>query len=157
MENNEFQYGLHSIKKLTSYLNSPDSLGIQNLENEKIGIRRNFQIEFNYNTTGILSIKLGIDYFYRTEGTEPLKLFGSTIQCEFKLIGYEKVLIKDEKGHVNIPDDFLITLLSVTYSTARGILASYTAGTSYEDYFLPLINTSDFKKMLSNIDKETRE
>jgi len=84
-------------------------------------------------------------------------LFGSTIQCEFKLIGYEKVLIKDEKGQVNIPDDFLITLLSVTYSTARGILASYTAGTPYEDYFLPLINTSDFKTMLSNIDKETRE
>jgi hypothetical protein len=151
-----FQYGLHLIKKLTSYLNSPDSMGIKSLEEEKIAIRKSFQMGFNY-TTGILTIKVIIDFLCRTENPEPLKLFGTTVQCDFKLLEFEEILKKNEKDQVDIPDDLMITLLSVGYSTTRGILVTQTAGTEYSNYFLPLVNISEFKTMLKRIGESTSE
>lgn len=156
METKGFQYGLHLIKKLTSYLNSLDSLEIKNLEEEKIAIRKSFQMGFNY-TTGILTIKVIIDFLCRAENPEPLKLFGTTVQCDFKLLEFEEILKKNEKGQVDIPDDLMITLLSVSYSTTRGILAAQTAGTDYSKFFLPLVNVSEFKTMLKNIGEESKE
>lgn len=147
METKGFQYGLHLIKRLTSYLNSPDLLEIKNLEEEKISIRKSFQMNFNY-TDGILTIKVVIDFLCRAENPEPLKLFGTTVQCDFKLLEFEEILKKNEKDLVDIPDDLLITLLSISYSTARGILAAQTAGTDYSNFFLPLVNVSEFKTML---------
>ncbi len=151
-----FQYGLHLIKKLTSYLNSPDSLEIKKLDEEKISIRKSFKMSFNY-ANGILTIKIIIDFLCRAENPEPLKLFGTTVQCDFKLLEFEEILKKNEKDLVNIPDDLLITLLSVSYSTARGILAAQTAGTDYSNFFLPLVNVSEFKTMLKTIGEEPKE
>ncbi|HNY15014.1 MAG TPA: hypothetical protein PKI12_05710, partial [Bacteroidales bacterium] len=56
--------------------------------------------------------------------------------------------VVDENKQVNIPDDLLITLLSVSYSTARGIIASLTAGTEYQNILLPLVNIQEFKDLL---------
>jgi len=39
-------------------------------------------------------------------------------------------------------------LLSVSYSTARGIIASLTAGTEYQNILLPLVNIQEFKDLL---------
>ncbi len=156
MDTKGFQYGLHSIKKLTSYLNSPDALGLQNLNEEKIGVGRRFQLGFNYET-GILTIKVVIDFLCRTESPEPLNLFGTAVQCEFKFLGFEEVLKKNEKGQADIPDDLLITLFSVSYSSIRGILVAQTAGTDYSNYLLPLIETSEFRTMLKKITGEAKE
>lgn len=156
METQGFQYGLHLIKKLTSYLNSPDSMEIKNLEEEKIAIRKSYQMGFNY-ASGILTIKVIIDFLCRAENPEPLKLFGTTVQCDFKLLGFEEILKQNEKGQVDIPDDLMITLLSVSYSTIRGILAEQIAGTDYSKFFLPLVNVSEFKTMLKKIGETDNE
>lgn len=156
MDQPGFQYGLNSVKKLTAYLNSLESLQIKSLEVEKIAVRKSFQIGFNY-STGILTITVIIDFICRPENPEPLKLFGVAVQSDFKLMGFEEILKKNEKGQVDIPDDLLITLLSVSYSTTRGILADQTSGTDYANYFLPLVNISDFKTMLKEIGETTTE
>jgi hypothetical protein len=150
MDQPGFQYGLHSVKKLTSYLNSIDSIGIKSLEEEKIAVSKSYWISFNYEV-GIISIRLSVDFLSRTEIPEPLKLFGAVINCDFELIGFQEILKKNEKGQVDLPDDLLITLLSVCYSTSRGILAVQTAGTDYSNIFLPLVGISEFSLILKNI------
>jgi hypothetical protein len=52
---------------------------------------------------------------------------------------------------IKIPNELLITLLSVSYSTTRGVLAAQTAGTDYSNVFLPLVGTSEFGLVLKNI------
>jgi hypothetical protein len=150
MEQQGFQYGLHSVKRLTSYLNSSDTLGISNLDEEKIAIKRSYRIAFNYDS-GVITITFYVDFFARAESSEPLKLFGTVVSCDFKLIGFEGILKKDDKGLVELPDDLLITLLSVTYSTTRGVLAVQTAGTEYSTQLLPLVGTSEFGEVLKKM------
>ncbi|MEI6050430.1 MAG: hypothetical protein WCS03_16135 [Bacteroidota bacterium] len=38
--------------------------------------------------------------------------------------------------------------MSISSSSARGILAALTAGTDYQNIFLPLVNMPKFKAML---------
>lgn len=143
------QYSIQNIRKTSSYLNSLEGLKISTLDGEKIGIQKGFQIGFNINS-GVLTIIVLTDFLIRADEINPVKLFGAVINCEFILKDFEDIIKEDEKKQVNFPDDFIITLLSVSYSTARGILVSLTAGTEYQNIFLPLVNIQEFKDMLQN-------
>jgi hypothetical protein len=141
------QYSLHGVKKLTSYLNSLDTLPLKKLEEEIIGVSKGFQFSFNHES-GVFTVRFLADFSCRAESDEPIKLFGATIQCDFIFKDYEEVIKKNEKDQVDIPDELLITLMSVSFSTSRGILAMLTAGTDYQNIFLPLVNIQEFKTML---------
>jgi hypothetical protein len=154
MSSELLQYGIHSIKNLNSFVNSPSSIGIKDLKKEKIGVKKSFQIGLNYDT-GILTVNVIIEFICKIDLPDPLRLFGATVQCDYKLINYESILKRDEKGKVDFPDDLMITLLSVSFSSSRGILASLTTGTDYSDYYLPLIDITEFKKMLKQINTTT--
>ncbi len=143
------QYSIQNIRKTSSYLNSLEGLKISTLDGEKIGIQKGFQIGFNINS-GVLTIIVLTDFLIRADEINPVKLFGAVINCEFILKDFEDIIKEDEKKQVNFPDDFILTLLSVSYSTARGILVSLTAGTEYQNIFLPLVNIQEFKDMLQN-------
>ena len=147
------QYSLQSVKKLTSYLNSLDTLPVNNLVEEKIGVLKGFQFRFDQ-SSGILTIKVLTDFLCRTETPEPVKLFGGTIQCEYLFIDYQEIVKKTSDNQVDIPDDLLITLMSVSFSSARGMLAALTAGTDYQNIFLPLVNPQEFKTMLKSIENK---
>lgn len=143
------QYTIQNIRKASSYLNSLEGLKISTLDGEKIGIQKGFQIGFNINS-GVLTIIVLTDFLIRADEINPVKLFGVVVNCEFILKDYEDIIKEDENKQVNFPNDFIITLLSVSYSTARGILVSLTAGTEYQNIFLPLVNIQEFKDMLQN-------
>jgi len=147
MEKKILQYTIHNIRKISSYINSLETLKINSLEGEKIAVLKGFQIGFNPQT-GILTIIILTDFLIRSEEPKPQKLFGTVVNCEFILKDFEDIIKQDENQQVNIPDDLLITLLSVSYSTTRGIIASLTAGTEYQNIFLPLVNIQEFKDML---------
>jgi hypothetical protein len=55
MSDKLLQYSLQSVKKLTSYLNSADSLSIKNIPEERIGITRGFQFAFDQ-SSGVFTI-----------------------------------------------------------------------------------------------------
>lgn len=148
------KYSIHNIRKISSYINSLKELKISTLEGEKIGVQKGFRIGFN-NTSGILTIIVFTDFLIRAEEANPVKLFGAVVNCEYILKDYEDIIKEDENRRVNFPNDFIITLLSVSYSTARGILASLTAGTEYQNIFLPLVNIQEFKNMLKKISAKT--
>jgi hypothetical protein len=149
MEKKMLQYNIHNIRKASSYINSIDALNIKSLEEEKIAVQKGFQIGFN-KATGILTIIVLSDFLIRAEENNPIKLFGTVVNCEFMLKDYEDTIKQEEDGRIDFPNDLIITLLSVSYSTARGIIASFTAGTEYQNIFLPLVNIQEFKDMLQS-------
>ncbi len=55
-----------------------------------------------------------------------------------------KILRKDERTYL-LPDDLMITLFSIHYSTTRGVLIEKTSGTQYSQFILPAI---DIRAML---------
>ena len=149
------QYSLQGIKKLTSYLNSIDTLPIKNLEEELIGVRKGFQFGFDP-VKGVFTIRVLTDFLCRAETDEPIKLFGATIQCDFLFKDHEEIIKESQDHKVNIPDDFMITLMSVSFSSARGILVALTAGTDYQNIYLPLVNIQEFKTMLKSLENKEK-
>lgn len=147
------QYSLHSIRKLTSFLNSIDTLPIKSLGDELIGVGKGFQFVFDQ-TKGIFTIRVQTDFICRAETEEPIKLFGATIQCDFLFKDYEEILKESQDHRIDIPDDLMLTLMSVSFSSARGILVALTAGTDYQNIYLPLVNIQDFKTMLKSLENK---
>ena len=153
MEAKGLKYGINSVKIISSFIHSAESLRIKNLEERKIGINRGFQIGFDY-SAGILTIKVEVDFICESEEQEPLKLFGTAVKYDYKFIDFEDILKKDEQDRVDIPEDLLVTLLSVSYSTTRGILITQTIGTEYSKHYLPLISIDEIKKIVKRIGQE---
>lgn len=147
------QYSLQSIKKLTSYLNSLETLPIKNLGEELIGVGKGFQFGFDPGN-GVFTIRVLTDFLCRTETDKPIKLFGATIQCAFLFKDYDEIIKESQDHKVDIPDDLMITLMSVSFSSARGILVDLTAGTDYQNIYLPLVNIQEFKTMLKSIENK---
>jgi hypothetical protein len=147
MDKKILQYNIHNIRKLNSSINSLDILQIQTLEGEKIAVKKGFQIGFNP-VNGIFFIKVMADFLIRADQPDPLKLFGATVQCDYIFKDFEDTVKQTGDNQVDIPNDLLITLISISYSTARGIIADLTVGTEYQNIFLPLVNIQEFKDML---------
>lgn len=150
MDKKALQYNLKGIKKLTSYINSLDSLSIKNLTEEKVVAQKGFQFGFD-KVDGIFTIRVLIDILCRADTPKPTKLFGTIVQYDFIFKDYKEIVKEIDENKVDIPDDLLITLMSVSYSTTRGILAMLSSGTDYQQVFLPLINIQEFKTLLQKI------
>ena len=147
MDKKALQYSLKGIKKLTSYVNSLDSLSIKNFAEEKVVVKKGFQFAFD-KVAGNLTIRVLIDFLCREDTPSSLKLFGAIVQYDFIFKDFKEIVKEIDEHKVDIPDDLLITLMSVSYSTTRGILAMLSSGTDYQQVFLPIINIQEFKTML---------
>ncbi len=65
----------------------------------------------------------------------------------FMVENYEDVILQDKKGIVNLPENLLITLSSVSLSTTRGVMWSTHKGTILHNAILPIIDTTSlFRK-----------
>lgn len=147
MEGKSLHYGINNIKKIASYLNTPEVLGIKDINEESIRIGKGFQFSFDKDT-GIFIIKAVLDFVCRIDTPEPLKLFGAKIQYDFLFKDFEDIVKERENSKIDLPDDLVITLMSVSYSTSRGILSMLSFGTEYQNIILPLVDIQEFKKMI---------
>lgn len=76
---------------------------------------------------------------------EPDKQCHASIKtsCIF-LIENMNDFISDANSHVNLPEQIVITLNSISLSTTRGIMYSQFKGTFMHNVFLPIVNPSSF-------------
>jgi hypothetical protein len=141
------KFSLLRIKKVDSYLNSLETLLLKNLAEEIIAVNKGFNFVFN-KEQGIFTIRTKIDFQCRHETPNPLLLFGVVVQYDYLFQDYEGIIKGSEENKVEIPDDLLINLMSISFSSSRGILADITAGTDYNNIFFPLIDIQEFKRSL---------
>lgn len=101
----------------------------------KLGIN----IEFSSNVeNNIFLIILTIINKYELAGKE-ITLLDLDFLSEFEISDMKSV-IKIENENFNIPDELLINFISLTYSSARGIIFAKTQGSYLNQYILPVID-----------------
>lgn len=76
-----------------------------------------------------------------TTGKRDPKLIAELIfKVVFKVQGLEQFVNEDDEDIIELPDQFIVTLFSVSYSTMRGVFYEKSRGTMAERLILPIID-----------------
>ena len=106
-----------------------------------------FTVGFKINTeTEIIIISLGVTVF--DNENQKNKLCELVVEFEYHTIGLKNFEKKDDK--IKLPNDFMISLLSISYNTLRGIFNEKCATTQFSNLILPII---DSRELLPKFDK----
>jgi len=70
-------------------------------------------------------------------------------RIEFEIVNFEEVIKHNEdQKKINVPDQIMMTLISISLSTARGIFAAKVEGSALEGVYMPIVNPASFKNPL---------
>lgn len=111
--------------------------------------RQPFRIKINYGQESafnfdekIVRIRMRIDLFALDESNGDIGLTGSYgIDYHFRIGNMEEFIIEKD-GLNQVDKDLGMTLLSIAFSTSRGIIQVSTLGTFFKGLILPVINPS---------------
>jgi len=98
----------------------------------------------------LISIGLHFFYEYNDEVNPEIQLLNYKGTFDFK-IGNLKDNVQVTNDNIEVPDNILITLLTIAISSARGIIIAKTAGAFINKYYLPILNPEE---ILENIKKQ---
>jgi hypothetical protein len=144
-------FGLSKIKQKYSYLNTLDILDIdiEEFDVDQISIRKGYKLNFIHEEE-LFMVETAIDFFYQKNKKIVSNLFGVTVELEFHLQNFGEIIKWENETTIDAPDDLIVNLISITYSTARGILYGLTANSDYENVYLPLTDPGEFQDALQN-------
>lgn len=109
---------------------------------------------FIHPPTHIIGFDVIQDIFLDKEMTNKVSELIS--RMEFELVNFDEVVKKDEaQNSVNVPDQVMMMLLSISLSTARGIFASKVEGSALEGVYTPILDPTKFVK--NPLQKESDE
>jgi preprotein translocase subunit SecB len=135
----QVKYAIKSVRQVEYFIDESKTL-----ENEVV---------FNLNSTIELvvpknEVRFTISVVYQTKGMLEDLLRGR-VTSVFSIENMkERASYVDGKELVDLPDDLLVTLFSISFSHARALIASSVAGTQFNDLILPLIDPAvEFKKI----------
>jgi len=119
--------------------------------------REDFKIDYSVRSQIILdknlvSIRIGI--IISTKDEPPLEVGELDVVYFYEVKGLE-YLPQDENG-LFIPDHFLVTLISLSISTTRGLLLGRGAGTLLEKIILPIIDPKLLLQKKNNTKKKLK-
>lgn len=118
--------------------------------NEKVssGLSIDFKVDSQFNTDNE-TFEIAISYDLIDETSKDVLLHIKVLNVFF-IIDLKKYLQEDKKT-LNLPDVALVTTLSLAISHTRGILAKNTAGSIFEDHYIPIVNPTDLAKQIFKI------
>ncbi|MBI5403446.1 MAG: hypothetical protein HY959_08590 [Ignavibacteriae bacterium] len=100
-------------------------------------------IKFDLKTTEIIaSVKVYTDSD-KSELAGEIKTLN-----EFEVINFDEV-IKKEENKINIPTNFLATIIGLSISNTRGMMIAKSTGTILENAILPILNPFDIITKIS--------
>ncbi|MDX2247174.1 MAG: hypothetical protein SF052_10380 [Bacteroidia bacterium] len=132
--NLKIELGIQSVK-VREFLNKPDTSPSEG----ELKISYNFSLAFEADRDVLI---IAVAIFYWKESSED-RLFSITVDNTFLI----KDLASFQRGQsYEIPDAVVHTLLSISISHTRGLLAHYSSGTPFESLLLPIIPMDDLIK-----------
>lgn len=139
-------YTINSIQVLKSYMLEPDET-ISNdfkIENLQLGLKLDFSFDLEKSTFKILILPV-YNYIFNENN---LVLLEFAVVTEFEIKDL-KDFIELSKDEAAFPKEMIYPLVSLAYSTTRGIIFAKTQGSFLNQLILPFINVVDFvdKKM----------
>lgn len=133
----KIKYKLAGIELVDVHLIHPEKL-----------LPANYLYHFNINLEYKINIEksfiLVICYIEIMQEDKKTKLGSVKTSCMFEINELERFL-KNENIEINLPEEILLSLNSVTISTTRGILFSQFRGTFLHNAQLPLVDPRIFK------------
>jgi hypothetical protein len=130
------QFGIVRIKDISFSIHeeriSPDPVKIIKVE---------FQNTFGFNiSNGIIIMTLRVYFHYQDESPD-LTLVDTSVQNLFQVQNLKQYQINETA--VDLPIDFLKTIVSLTISHTRAITSKNLAGTVMQNLFLPIVNLEE--------------
>jgi hypothetical protein len=141
MNTDELTFSYSDILVFLSNLNEPRMNNVEELRKH---------LSFNLDI-GIFYIAkketLNIDFDIRLYSEEiDHTIYIIELRHVLKLTNTQDYLEQDEEGHyLNIPSEQLQAMISVAYSTTRGIIRERLGGSRFSGVLMPIINIQDLK------------
>ncbi len=134
MNKKELQIGIKKIKDIEFFID--EQVDIKDLSQVSIG----FELKTNFNIEeSTIELLFAVIYTDNIENKIILKIKTSNLFLIPELLTFQK------EGELvfDIPDGILITLLSLSISHTRALLAKNANGTKFSDINLPIVNPTD--------------
>lgn len=132
----EISFNIKGIELLDYSITSPDkALAPQNSFRFDMNIEHRFNLE-NKNIFVVVTINIFVQ-------DQDKKLGSAKISCIYNVTDLENYI---DKGRLSFPDNFIITLNSISLSTCRGILFTLFKGTFLHNAILPIIDTKSLEE-----------
>lgn len=96
----------------------------------------NYNQKLGYNPVGFVDFILQASYVYAKYPDEPIASI--SVQTVFELSNLKRFIKPDNS--LSLPRKFLATIVSISVSHTRALLAVQTAGTVYNEIILPIGN-----------------
>ncbi len=128
-----------------------DFLELDKLKNLGVDLKLKVKVDEGEKDNAILSVDVITTLLDQDD--EKIKYVEHTGSTKYNVVGLKKSKNKEGKISFDIPDDFTVLVYGLSFSHARGLLASSLKGTKFQDYYLPIIDPS---KLVSS-NKRKRE
>ncbi len=127
------------IKEVEYFINEPSDSVVDS------DLNVNFQVVTKLNHEDkTIEILLTAQYVDKSSENVLLKIKTSNLFTVLELVDF----YEHDKNTYDIPDNVMVTLLSLSVSHTRALLAKNAQGTKFEKYIIPIINPNDlFNKL----------
>lgn len=133
----KISFKLDQIERLKYFENDPKDIGWTKNSELKTGftIQTEFLIDHKNK-----AINITLDISCSLKEDDQKDLFGIKTRFGFKIKEFEKLLTKQDDSIVELPDGLVLVLVSISYSTVRGMLEELKSNPEYKKIFLPVID-----------------
>ncbi len=129
-------FQLKGIELLEACLNHPKH-AITDLKGFHFDIKLEHKLSIE---NKIIAVLIYVNLFSEQKD---IKLGSITSSCIFEISNMLD-FIDTKSNNINLPEDFLTTVNSITISTARGIMFNQFKGTFLHNAFLPIVDPKSF-------------
>lgn len=138
LKEQQLTFQLKGIELMDVKLNHPkEPLPAQTTFNFKINLEHKVSFE-----NKLIIVVVMVDIIHQDN---EMRLASLQAGCIFEISNFADFIVKDTQ-FVNIPDDLMVTLNSVSISTIRGIMFSQFRGTFLHTAILPVVDPKAFVK-----------
>jgi hypothetical protein len=130
---------IKKIKEVEFIVNEEVEIPNPNIANISFEVTTNI----NLNDTSV-EMLLTATFSDMTQGTVFMKIKTSNVFLVLELAQFHS----PENNAFNIPDNVLVTLLSLSISHTRALLAKNALGTKFAELYIPIVNPSEVLKQL---------
>jgi len=139
MSGKKTSFEILKIKELSYNYKTLETKDIESFNKENLYI--GFKLAFEKATGNIFIVRITATYEYKKDDSINIEVL--SIECEFRFeIGdLSEVLILHDTDF-ELPSSIMETMVGISVSTIRGMIAVKTAGTFLSDFPLPLIDAT---------------
>ena len=94
-----------------------------------------------------LAITLELTISFSTP--EDVLFMEGTSQNVFSVLELHRMVVSENKDLINIPDNILVMLLSISISHTRALMSQSALGTKFQDIIIPIVNPGELMSKIS--------